>query len=119
MGAVVDGSRPLTVRNDDIIQIAGVSESDFRRRKPKQIVLAVPVAPTRTLQDLCEEADEIICLEDHEIFGAIGFYYADFGQLSDDKVMRLLAGCKVASRQLFRHDERAASPIYIYAGLHT
>ena len=92
MGAVVDGSRPLTVRNDDIIQIAGVSESDFRRRKPKQIVLAVPVAPTRTLQDLCEEADEIICLEDHEIFGAIGFYYADFGQLSDDKVMRLLAG---------------------------
>jgi predicted phosphoribosyltransferase len=52
-------------------------------RSRNKMAFAVPVAPTSALQDLREEADEIICLEDDEIFGAIGFYYADLGQLSD------------------------------------
>ena len=62
-----------------------------RIRGPAGLVLAVPVAPTATLTALREEADEVICLEDHMSFGAIGFYYADFRQLSDGEVKDILA----------------------------
>ncbi len=62
-----------------------------RIRKPSKLVLATPVAPTDTLVDLGEEADDVICLEDHEFFGAIGFYYADFRQLSDREVKDIVA----------------------------
>lgn len=61
-----------------------------RRAKPKRIVLAVPVAPTSTLEDLAKEADEIVCLERHEPFYAIGMYYGDFPQLADNEVADLL-----------------------------
>ena len=142
MGAVVDGGEPIIVRNEDVIGLAGISESDFkvvcdselaeierrrqrylgtrpraevtartaividdgvatgattraalqatRRRKPKRLVLAVPVAPTDTLSALRSDADDVVCLEDHEFFGAIGFYYRDFRQVSDEEVIKVL-----------------------------
>ena len=62
-----------------------------RQQQPKKLVLAVPVAPTSSLSELREEADEIVCLEDHELFGAIGFFYADFRQISDQEVKDILA----------------------------
>jgi len=37
-----------------------------------------------------EEADEVICLEDHEFFEAIGLYYRDFRQISDEEVIEML-----------------------------
>ena len=61
-----------------------------RLRGPKKLVLAVPVAPTSTVAELHSEADDVICLEDYEPFGAIGAYYADFGQVSDDEVIDIL-----------------------------
>jgi predicted phosphoribosyltransferase len=51
-----------------------------RMRNPKKLVLAVLVAPTDNLAALRGCADDVICLEDHEFFGAIGFYYANFEQ---------------------------------------
>jgi predicted phosphoribosyltransferase len=62
-----------------------------RRRNPKQLVLAVPVAPAETLAELREEVDEIVCLATPEPFGAIGYFYRDFRQLEDDEVRDLLA----------------------------
>jgi len=62
-----------------------------RMRNPKKLVLAVPVAPTEALPELRREADEVICLEDHELFGAIGFYYANFRQISDEEVITILS----------------------------
>jgi putative phosphoribosyl transferase len=62
-----------------------------RNQKPSRLILAVPVAPTSTLRELRDEADEIVCLEDHEPFGAVGVYYANFGETSDEEVTRLLA----------------------------
>lgn len=62
-----------------------------RAQKPDHLVLAIPVAATESLQALDGEADEIVCLEEHRLFGAIGFYYADFRQISDDEVIGLLA----------------------------
>jgi predicted phosphoribosyltransferase len=60
-------------------------------RRPARLVLAVPVAATDTLAALRQEADEVVCLEDHRSFGAIGFYYADFRQLSDQEVKDIIA----------------------------
>ena len=62
-----------------------------RARRPKKLVLAVPVAPTDSLAAMKAEADEVVCLEDHESFGAIGYYYSDFRQTSDQEVIDTLA----------------------------
>jgi len=142
MGAVVDGGAPVVVRNEDIIELVGMTESKFkaicdselaeierrrqrylggrervdlarhtaivvddgvatgattrvalraiRMRKPKKLVLAVSVAPADTVAALRADADDVVCLETHEDFGAIGFYYFDFRQVSDEEVIRLL-----------------------------
>lgn len=62
-----------------------------RMRKPKKLVLAVPVGPTQTVEELHSEADEIVCLEVYDNFGAIGFFYRDFRQVSDKEVTDILA----------------------------
>ena len=62
-----------------------------RARRPAKMVLAVPVAPTSTLEALRADADDIVCLEDHEPFGAIGMFYGDFTQVTDEEVVALLA----------------------------
>ena len=62
-----------------------------RMRHPKRLILAVPVAPVEAATAMREEADEVICLEEHEHFGAIGFYYADFRQIEDQEVIKILA----------------------------
>jgi predicted phosphoribosyltransferase len=61
-----------------------------RMRDPKALVLAVPVAPSDTLAALRADADDIVCLEDHMLFGAIGYYYRDFRQVSDQEVIDTL-----------------------------
>jgi len=61
-----------------------------RRAEPGRLVLAVPVAPSDTIESLRAEADEVICLESPIFFGAISLYYADFSQLTDDEVVDLL-----------------------------
>lgn len=61
-----------------------------RAQQPAHLILAVPVAPTDVLRDLQNEADEIVYLEAHEDFGAIGFYYADFRQIADAEVTAIL-----------------------------
>jgi putative phosphoribosyl transferase len=63
----------------------------LRRRGPNKIVLAVPVAPPETISELRPLVDEIICLEQPEPFFAIGSFYRDFHQVSDDEVIELLA----------------------------
>jgi putative phosphoribosyl transferase len=143
MGAVVDGSHPHIIRNEDIVVATGISEDVFeqvcqaelseierrrrlyladrpradvedrvvivvddgiatgattraaleaiRERNPSKLVLAVPVAPTSTLEQLSGLADEIVSLQSHEPFYAIGLYYEDFRQVTDDEVIDLLS----------------------------
>lgn len=62
----------------------------IRNRKPKELVLAVPVAPGDTIAKLRREVDTVICLETPELFGAIGYFYADFRQVSDREVVAIL-----------------------------
>jgi putative phosphoribosyl transferase len=63
----------------------------LRRRAPKEIVLAVPVAPSDTLADLRPLVDDVVCLAVPEPFHAIGLHYRDFHQLSDREVIDMLA----------------------------
>ncbi|MCS6877923.1 MAG: phosphoribosyltransferase family protein [Geminicoccaceae bacterium] len=58
---------------------------------PARRVLAVPVAPPDSLAALASEADEIVALEQPEWMGAVGQFYLDFTQTSDEEVIRLLA----------------------------
>lgn len=70
-----------------------------RARNPKTLVLAVPVAPTDSLAALRREVDDLVCLEDYESFGAIGFYYRNFRQVSDQEVIELLARFPIRTPQ--------------------
>ena len=142
MGAVVDGTAPIVVRNEEVIELSGTTADEFdaacaseleeierrrqlyigdraraeiagqvvividdgiatgattraalqaiRNRKPKELVLAVPVAPPDTITKLRGEVDALICLETPELFGAIGYFYRDFRQVSDQEVVAIL-----------------------------
>jgi predicted phosphoribosyltransferase len=75
----------------------------LRQRKPAEIAVAVPVAPAETCRSLQHYADRVFCPYQLEHFGAVGLYYANFAQVSDDEVRRLLnkaenerKSCKVA-----------------------
>ncbi|MFB6226415.1 MAG: phosphoribosyltransferase [Candidatus Paceibacteria bacterium] len=56
----------------------------------KKIIVAVPVGAPDTIDELNNLADEIICLEEPKSFGAIGRFYYDFEQVSDDEVIEAL-----------------------------
>ncbi|HEX5639685.1 MAG TPA: phosphoribosyltransferase family protein [Burkholderiaceae bacterium] len=62
----------------------------LRRRRPTRLVLAVPVAPPETIDALRAEVDDVVCLAQPERFGAIGYFYRDFHQLTDDEVIALM-----------------------------
>ncbi|MGH8176385.1 MAG: phosphoribosyltransferase [Steroidobacter sp.] len=63
---------------------------------PERTVLAVPVAPPDTLARLAAEVDEVICLATPQEFRAVGVYYSDFTQTSDEEVIELLAQRRAA-----------------------
>jgi len=62
----------------------------LRQSGAANIVVAVPVGPPDTCREIEQEADEIICLSTPEFFQAVGQYYEDFSQTSDDDVRELL-----------------------------
>ena len=63
----------------------------LRGEKPKKLVVAVPVAPHELMDILQTEADKIIVLKDErEYLGAVGAYYQNFPQVSDEEVIGLL-----------------------------
>lgn len=61
-----------------------------RMRHPKKLVLAVPVGAYDSIEELRGEVDEVVCLSAPEDFGALGYYYEDFRQLSDQDVIDIL-----------------------------
>ena len=64
----------------------------LRARRPGRLVCAVPVAPPDTVARVRQYADEVVCLEAPRGFRAVGQYYEDFGQVSDDEVVAQLRG---------------------------
>jgi putative phosphoribosyl transferase len=62
-----------------------------RAQGAARVVVATPVAPPHTVESLRDDADEVIALYTPERFFAIGQFYEDFAQTSDDEVVRLLS----------------------------
>ena len=143
MGAVAEGTPPVTLRNDPVVRALRISDKDFnlvrdrevieikRRRQaylgdrprvevagcvailvddgiatgmtmraavratairgPSRIVVAAPVAGSDIAEALRREIGDVVCIEEHEDLFSIGYYYADFSQVSDDDVRRLLS----------------------------
>lgn len=54
-----------------------------RRAGARHVILAVPVGSVAGVRQIAQVADDVICLSTPEVFGAVGFYYDDFPQLSD------------------------------------
>jgi putative phosphoribosyl transferase len=142
IGAVVDGSDPQLILNEETLRALGISPDYVEEEKARQLneierrrqrylgaraavpvagrtaivvddgiatgstaaaalkalqragaartVLAVPVAPQDVVQTLRAEADDVICLSMPEPFYAVGAYYVDFEQTSDEEVVGLL-----------------------------
>ncbi len=63
----------------------------IRASNPSQTILAVPVAPPDTVEKLRREADKVICLYTPSPFWAVGAFYLNFEQTSDEEVQALLA----------------------------
>ncbi|GAB4355868.1 MAG: phosphoribosyltransferase [Kiloniellaceae bacterium] len=93
----VDGRTVILV--DDGIATGATVEAAIaalRPLAPRRIVVAVPVAPRDTLERLRGEADAVVCLSEPHDFLAIGAFYADFDQVEDAEVVRLLAESRAA-----------------------
>lgn len=66
----------------------------LRRREPAAIVVAVPVAPASTCEELRRIADACVCLHTPAPFYGVGQWYVDFDQTTDDEVRALLAAAR-------------------------
>ena len=62
----------------------------LRRLEPRRLILAAPVCAAQTVELLGPEVDELVCLEAPPDLGAIGFWYRDFEQTSDEEAIDLL-----------------------------
>lgn len=62
-----------------------------RRREPATLIVAAPVAPPSVARAMRALADEVVCLIEPEVFGAIGYFYGDFAQVEDAEVGVILA----------------------------
>ncbi|MBZ6497057.1 phosphoribosyltransferase [Natrinema longum] len=62
----------------------------FQGSDADRLVLAVPVGPPDTIDELEDETDEVVCLETPAGFRGVGQFYANFGQVSDEEAMSYL-----------------------------
>jgi len=64
----------------------------IKEQNPKSLIVAIPVAPRDAIQKLEEKIgiDQVVVLETPEPFGAVGAFYEDFSQVSDDEVLRIM-----------------------------
>jgi putative phosphoribosyl transferase len=71
----------------------------LRSQNPQWLVIAVPVAPPQTCQELSGEVDDIVCLQTPQLFVSVGSWYQDFSQVDDDEVRELLQATSLAGQQ--------------------
>lgn len=108
----VDFSGRVVIVVDDGIATGATIRAALRAarlRKPKKLILAAAVASKETLEGLRAETDAVLCLEQYENLGAIGMYYADFRQVTDQEVVAILG--RFVHDKPARADEPAPSSV--------
>ncbi len=90
----------VLIVDDGIATGSSVSAAvmSVKKRKPKEIVVAVPVAPRDAIETLTEDGTRVVCLETPGPFLAIGEFYQDFGQVEDIEVKRILGRSALGRR---------------------
>jgi putative phosphoribosyl transferase len=86
---------------DDGIATGSTLKAAFRslqKRGAKTVTIAVPVGPADTIHKLRREADRVVCLYMPDPFYAIGEFYEDFDQTTDEEVIELLQRCRQERR---------------------
>ena len=68
----------------------GAAVMSVKKRKPKEIVVAVPVAPKDAVETLTVDGNRVVCLETPGPFLAIGEFYGTFDQVEDEEVKSIL-----------------------------
>ena len=102
------GDRPYPSLKDRIVVVVddGIATGytiraavqSIRRKNPAKLILAVPVAPQETIEELSKEVDQVVCLSTPEIFYAIGEFYENFEQVEDEEVVRMLKAVELAGK---------------------
>ena len=82
----------------------------LRRLEPARIVVAAPVGVRETCERMRRFADEVVCLTTPEPFQAVGLWYEEFTQTTDDEAKRLLTTAVRAdtSTSLLHHNAHEA-----------
>ena len=82
----------VVIVDDGIATGSSVSAAvmSVKKRKPKEVIVAVPVAPADAIEMLAGEGARVVCLETPGPFLAIGEFYGDFDQVEDLEVKRIL-----------------------------
>jgi predicted phosphoribosyltransferase len=95
-----DGRAPVSIEDRTVILVDdGLATGStmraavlaVRRLHPARVVVAVPVGARETCEALRDTADEVVCAFVPEPFTAVGLWYADFSQTTDEEVRHLLA----------------------------
>ncbi|OQY95308.1 MAG: hypothetical protein B6D41_06295 [Chloroflexi bacterium UTCFX4] len=90
---------PLSLQNkivivaDDGVATGATTQAALhalRQHSPAHLTLAIPVAPRQVMPQLRAACDQVIVLDTPEPFEAVGFFYADFEQVTDQQVIDLL-----------------------------
>lgn len=68
--------------------------ADMRKKEVEKIIVAVPVGPKETIQEMQKMADTVISLEIPEFFFAVGHHYENFDQVENEEVIELLQSIK-------------------------
>ncbi len=71
----------------------------LRSRDPAELILAVPVASVDACNKLREKVDRLVTIATPEPFGAVGAWYEDFGQTTDEEVINILSKARHAVSQ--------------------
>jgi predicted phosphoribosyltransferase len=106
------GLPPISIRGHTVILVDdGLATGStmtaavqaVRRLEPARVVVAVPVGAPQSCEELTAVADEVVCLATPEPFQAVGLWYRDFSQTSDEEVRALLRRRAEHQNQLESH----------------
>lgn len=91
--AVNPADRVVIIVDDGIATGASMLSAirAIRAKQPRRIVVAIGVAPATSLARMRAEADEVVCLHAPDEFYAVGQFFEDFSEVTDERVVEALA----------------------------